>query len=55
MVGSGSLRSEVERTLREAGTLNRVILTGAVEHERVPALLDACDVLVVGSGVVFEG
>ena len=46
MVGSGSLRSEVERTLREAGALNRVILTGSVEHERVPALLDACDVLV---------
>nr|MDQ3818830.1 glycosyltransferase family 4 protein [Acidobacteriota bacterium] len=46
MVGSGSLRSEVERTLREAGALERVILTGSVEHERVPALLDACDVLV---------
>ena len=46
MVGSGSLRSEVERTLREAGVMGRVILTGSVEHERVPALLDACDVLV---------
>ncbi|HYG81691.1 MAG TPA: glycosyltransferase family 4 protein, partial [Pyrinomonadaceae bacterium] len=45
MVGSGVLRAEVERTLREAGASRRVILTGAVEHERVPALLDACDVL----------
>ncbi|HKC63219.1 MAG TPA: glycosyltransferase family 4 protein, partial [Pyrinomonadaceae bacterium] len=46
MVGSGSLRSEVERILSASGALNRVILTGSVEHERVPALLDACDVLV---------
>jgi glycosyltransferase involved in cell wall biosynthesis len=45
MVGSGALRDEVERTLRESGALGRVILTGAVEHGRVPALLDACDVL----------
>ena len=45
MVGSGALRAEVEGTLREAGALQRVILTGAVEHGRVPALLDACDVL----------
>jgi glycosyltransferase involved in cell wall biosynthesis len=45
LVGSGVLRVEVERILREAGALQRVILTGAVEHERVPQLLDACDVL----------
>lgn len=45
MVGSGALRAEVEGILREAGALQRVILTGAVEHGRVPALLDACDVL----------
>jgi glycosyltransferase involved in cell wall biosynthesis len=45
MVGSGVLRAEVERLLREAGVGGRVILTGAVEHGRVPALLDACDVL----------
>jgi glycosyltransferase involved in cell wall biosynthesis len=45
MVGSGVLRGEVERILREAGSEHRAILTGAVEHERVPALLDACDVL----------
>lgn len=46
LVGSGALRGEVERRLREAGAEQRVILTGAVEHERVPQLLDACDVLV---------
>jgi glycosyltransferase involved in cell wall biosynthesis len=45
MVGSGVLHSEVERILREANVEHRVIMTGAVEHERVPALLDACDVL----------
>lgn len=45
LVGSGALRGEVERILREAGAEHRAILTGAVEHERVPALLDACDVL----------
>ena len=45
LVGSGSLRAEVERILREAGCEDRVIFTGAVSHERVPQLLDACDVL----------
>lgn len=45
LVGSGALRGEVERLLREGGAARRVILTGAVEHERVPRLLDACDVL----------
>jgi glycosyltransferase involved in cell wall biosynthesis len=45
LMGSGVLRGEVERLLSEAGALSRVILTGAVEHERVPELLDACDIL----------
>lgn len=45
LVGSGVLREEVERRLREAGADHQVISTGAVAHERVPALLDACDVL----------
>jgi glycosyltransferase involved in cell wall biosynthesis len=45
LIGSGSLRAEVERILLEAGAMNRVILTGALEHEKVPAYLDACDVL----------
>jgi glycosyltransferase involved in cell wall biosynthesis len=49
LVGSGAERNEVERIVREAGAeqqQQRVIFTGAVAHERVPALLDACDVLV---------
>jgi glycosyltransferase involved in cell wall biosynthesis len=45
LVGSGVLSNDVERILREANAGHRVIMTGAVEHERVPALLDACDVL----------
>lgn len=45
LVGSGTLRDEVEKSLREANALSRVIFTGSVSHERVPQLLDACDVL----------
>jgi glycosyltransferase involved in cell wall biosynthesis len=45
LVGSGVLRNDVERILREANVEHRASLTGAVEHERVPELLDACDVL----------
>jgi glycosyltransferase involved in cell wall biosynthesis len=46
LVGDGSLRSEVERRLRASGSLDRVIFTGTVAHDRVPVLLDACDILV---------
>lgn len=46
LVGSGKLREETEQTIRDAGRSDRVVFTGNVEHERVPALLDACDVLV---------
>ncbi len=46
LVGSGSLHSEVERILRNEVASQRVIFTGAVPHGRVPALLDACDMLV---------
>ena len=45
-VGSGSLRDQVEGILRNEIEARRVVFTGAVEHERVPALLDACDILV---------
>ena len=45
LVGAGSLREEAERIISEAGAMERVIFTGVVEHARVPALLDACDVL----------
>jgi glycosyltransferase involved in cell wall biosynthesis len=44
MVGTGSLHAEVEQLLAAEG--RKVIFTGAVPHGKVPALLDACDVLV---------
>jgi glycosyltransferase involved in cell wall biosynthesis len=43
MVGTGSLHGEVQRLLQDD---RRVVLTGPVGHLEVPALLDACDVLV---------
>jgi glycosyltransferase involved in cell wall biosynthesis len=46
LVGSGAERAEAERIVKTGGFERRVIFTGAVAHERVPALLDACDVLV---------
>ena len=46
LVGSGSLHGEVERVLQAEVASRRVIFTGAVAHERVPQLLDACDILV---------
>jgi glycosyltransferase involved in cell wall biosynthesis len=45
-VGDGNLRAEVEERLRKADVLDRVAFTGTVSHDRVPALLDACDILV---------
>jgi glycosyltransferase involved in cell wall biosynthesis len=46
LIGSGALRGRVEEILREGGALDRVIMKGAVPHEEVPRLLDACDILV---------
>jgi glycosyltransferase involved in cell wall biosynthesis len=46
LVGAGTLRDEAERVIREAGKEEQVIFTGQVDHERVPALLDACDILL---------
>ncbi len=46
LVGSGMFREEVERIIQAAGKERQVIFTGHVEHERVPALLDACDILL---------
>ncbi len=46
LVGSGSLHAEVERVLAAEVASRRVIFTGPVTHERVPQLLDACDILV---------
>lgn len=46
LVGAGRFRDEVERIIRTAGKEDQVIFTGHLEHERVPALLDACDILL---------
>ncbi len=46
LIGSGALRGRVEQILREAHVEHRVIMTGPVSHDRVPALLDACDILI---------
>jgi glycosyltransferase involved in cell wall biosynthesis len=46
LVGAGKLREEAGDIIRKAGQSPRVIFTGNVIHERVPALLDACNVLV---------
>jgi glycosyltransferase involved in cell wall biosynthesis len=46
LIGSGALRARVEEILRAAGAADRVLMLGAVAHDRVPALLDACDILV---------
>lgn len=46
LIGAGRFRDEVERIINNAGRAGQVIFTGQVEHERVPALLDACDILL---------
>src|SRR5258708_7114556 len=46
LVGAGRFREEVERIIRAAGKERQVIFTGHVDHEAVPALLDACDILL---------
>ena len=52
LVGSGSLHAEVEKLLEEE---KRVIFTGGVAHERVPRLLDACDILVAPHVPLADG
>ena len=46
LVGAGRFRDEVERIIRAAGKTDGVIFTGHLEHERIPPLLDACDILL---------
>jgi glycosyltransferase involved in cell wall biosynthesis len=46
LVGAGMLRDEVERIVSEAGRSGQVLFAGQVDHKRVPALLDACDILL---------
>jgi glycosyltransferase involved in cell wall biosynthesis len=46
LIGSGALRPKVEEILRAAHAEDRVIMVGAISHDRVPVMLDACDILV---------
>ena len=55
LVGSGSLHSEVEKQLAREVDEGRVIFTGAVSHDRVPPLLDACDILVAPHVPLADG
>lgn len=55
LVGSGSLHAEVEKRLETERHAGRVIFTGSVGHDRVPALLDACDILVAPHVPLADG
>jgi glycosyltransferase involved in cell wall biosynthesis len=46
LVGTGALHGEMKKLLASEEATGRVIFCGSVEHDEVPALLDACDVLV---------
>ncbi len=46
LIGAGRFRDEVEQVIRDAGKEHQVIFAGHVDHKRVPALLDACDILL---------
>lgn len=54
-VGSGGLHGEVERLLAAERERGKVIFTGAVAHERVPSLLDTCDILVAPHVPLVDG
>ncbi|HEY0347184.1 MAG TPA: glycosyltransferase family 4 protein [Pyrinomonadaceae bacterium] len=54
-VGDGMYRDEVERIITEAGLRQQVIFVGQVEHHRVPALLDACDLLLSPHAPMTDG
>jgi glycosyltransferase involved in cell wall biosynthesis len=55
LVGSGSLHAEIEKQLAMETRAGRVIFTGSVAHDRVPALLDACDILVAPHVPLADG
>ena len=55
LIGSGSLFSEVRRLLKDEEDAGRVIFTGSVKHDQVPALLDACDIVVAPHVPLTDG
>jgi glycosyltransferase involved in cell wall biosynthesis len=46
LVGTGALHSEMKSILAKEERTGRVVFCGSVQHDEIPALLDACDVLV---------
>lgn len=46
LVGTGALHDEMKKLLASEEETGRVVFYGSVEHDDIPALLDACDVLV---------
>jgi glycosyltransferase involved in cell wall biosynthesis len=44
ITGGGQLRGDLESSLSERGLLDRVVFTGALPHEQIPALLRLFDV-----------
>jgi glycosyltransferase involved in cell wall biosynthesis len=46
LIGAGRFRDEVEQIICDAGKEKQVIFAGHVDHKKVPALLDACDMLL---------
>lgn len=55
LVGSGSLYAAVEKQLQAEVLTGKVIFTGSVAHQRVAALLDACDILVAPHVPLADG
>jgi len=54
LVGTGALHGEMKKLLASEEETGRVVFCGSVEHDEIPALLDACDVLV-SPNVPLEG
>ena len=46
LIGSGQLLEQTTQVIKEARLDEQVTFTGSVDHTRMPALLDACDILV---------
>lgn len=55
LVGSGSSHTKIEKQLENEKRTGRVIFTGAVGHDRVAKLLDACDILVAPHVPLADG
>ncbi|MEX2030622.1 MAG: glycosyltransferase family 4 protein [Anaerolineales bacterium] len=55
LVGDGRTRPVVEQLVEQNGLQPAVVLTGAVEHRRVPEMLAVADVVVAPNITFFDG